>query len=153
MARRVDPSASARTPSPREAAASATVARQNPLQHAPAPPSFSVHAVPASAGVVDTIDQSSQRTAFMKALQQALPADLFGREGYGGIAGAIFGVGDGIRHRFGVEVGLGVDWNFVTVKRTTFFSGVEAFLHAFPDDRGPTFYGGGSLSVGLHYAL
>lgn len=69
------------------------------------------------------------------------------------IAGAIVGVGDGIRHRFGVETALGVDWNFVTVKKTTFFTGVEAFVQAFPDDRGPTFYGGGSLGIGLHYVL
>lgn len=69
------------------------------------------------------------------------------------IGGAIVGIGDGIRHRFGVETAIGVDWNFVTVKKTTFFAGVEAFIHAFPDDRGPTFYGGGSLSVGLHYAF
>lgn len=69
------------------------------------------------------------------------------------IAGAIFGVGDGIRHRFGVETALGVDWNFAKVDRTTFFTGLEAFIQAFPDDRGPTFYGGGSLGIGLHYGL
>jgi hypothetical protein len=67
--------------------------------------------------------------------------------------GAVFGVGDGIRHRAGVDGGLGVDIPFAKQKSWEFHARIEALLTGFPDVRGPTFYGGGNLSVGFNYSL
>jgi hypothetical protein len=67
--------------------------------------------------------------------------------------GALVGVGDGIRHRFGVEAALGLDWKFARVKKTSFFASVESYVHVFPDHKGPLVYGGGGLGMGLRYAL
>lgn len=67
--------------------------------------------------------------------------------------GAAVGVGDGIRHRFGGEGAIGVDWFFAKVKRVTFQATVEAYGDVFPDKKGPLFYGGGGLAIGLQYKI
>lgn len=71
----------------------------------------------------------------------------------GDVFGAMFGVGDGIRHRAGLEWGTGVDVPFAQVKKTQFFASAEALLTWFPDARGPSIYAGGSLGLGFNYAL
>lgn len=67
--------------------------------------------------------------------------------------GAIFGVGDGIRHRAGLDGGLGVDIPFQKAKAWEFHARVEALLTGFPDPRGPSLYAGASLGLGFNYAL
>jgi hypothetical protein len=69
------------------------------------------------------------------------------------VGSALFGVGDGIRHRFGGELGLGLDVPFWTRKDLSFFVGVEARGAVFPDDLGPLVYAGGGLNVGMSYEL
>jgi hypothetical protein len=68
--------------------------------------------------------------------------------------GALAGVGDGIRHRFGFDGGLGVDIPFKQYKAWQFYASVEGLLTGFPpDNKGPVFYGGGTLGLGFNYAL
>jgi hypothetical protein len=69
------------------------------------------------------------------------------------VGSAIFGVGDGIRHRFGGELGLGLDIPFYTKEDLSFFVAPEAKGAVFPDDLGPLVYAGGGVNVGLSYAL
>lgn len=69
------------------------------------------------------------------------------------VAGAIVGVGDGIRHRFGIENALGVDWAFAKTKRMAFIASVEGYLDVFPDDKGPLLYAGGGMGLGFQYHL
>ena len=71
----------------------------------------------------------------------------------GDVFGALFGVGDGIRHRGGFEWSGGVDYPFKKLKRTEFFASAETFLTWFPDPRGPSLYVGGSLGLGFNYTL
>jgi hypothetical protein len=64
------------------------------------------------------------------------------------------GVGDGIRHRFGFEAGLGASYLFAKVKRANFLAQAEGYVDAFPDDgKGPVVYGGAGLGVGMQYGL
>jgi hypothetical protein len=67
--------------------------------------------------------------------------------------GAIFGVGDGIRHRAGLDGGLGVDVPFIKQKAWEFHVRMELLLTGFPDPRGPAIYGGGTAGLGFNYAL
>jgi hypothetical protein len=67
--------------------------------------------------------------------------------------GALFGVGDGIRHRAGLDGGLGVDIPFQKEKSWEFHARVEALFTGFPDPRGPGIYAGGTLGLGFNYAL
>ncbi|MEP7122782.1 MAG: hypothetical protein ABJE95_17790 [Byssovorax sp.] len=67
--------------------------------------------------------------------------------------GAVFGVGDGIRHRAGLDGGLGVDIPFHKAKAWEFHARVEALLTGFPDPRGPSIYAGASLGLGFNYTL
>ena len=68
--------------------------------------------------------------------------------------GAVFGVGDGIRHRAGFGSSLGVDY---PIQRTK--SGVELTIGVdtsgvwFPDPRGPKIYAGGALWLGVNFGL
>ena len=68
-------------------------------------------------------------------------------------AGAIVGVGDGIRHRFGIESALGLDWVFAKTKRVRFLASAEGYVDVFPDVKGPLLYSGGGLGIGLQYHL
>ena len=67
--------------------------------------------------------------------------------------GALFGVGDGIRHRAGLDGGLGVDIPFHKAKAWEFHARVEALLTGFPDPRGPSIYAGAGLGLGFNYTL
>jgi len=71
------------------------------------------------------------------------------------VAGALVGIGDGIRHRFGGEFALGVDIPFKKVKeKWTFFATIEGFATVFPPDlKGPRVYGGGTAGLGFDYGL
>lgn len=69
------------------------------------------------------------------------------------VAGHLFGVGDGIRHRFGVEGALGFAVVFAKLKKASFQAEAEAYVDGFPDDRGPQIYGGGGLGLGVQVGL
>jgi hypothetical protein len=68
-------------------------------------------------------------------------------------AGALFGVGDAIRHRAGGEGALGVDIELVQRKQLQLFGTVEGYALWLPDPRGPQVYGGGGAGIGLSYSL
>jgi hypothetical protein len=68
-------------------------------------------------------------------------------------AGAIFGVGDGIRHRAGGDFGLGLDLPIYKDRAIQIFGNGEVLMSWFPDPRGPTLYGGGLLGLGINYTL
>jgi len=67
--------------------------------------------------------------------------------------GAIWGVGDGIRHRGGFEGALGADIPFKTFKKWEFHALIEGFCTGFPDPRGPAVYGGATAGVGFNFRL
>lgn len=67
--------------------------------------------------------------------------------------GTLFGVGDGIRHRAGLDGALGVDIPFARKKSWQFHAMIEGILSGFPDDRGPGIYGGGTAGLGVNYSL
>jgi len=67
--------------------------------------------------------------------------------------GALFGVGNGIRHRGGFGGSLGVDVPVWKKDRTEFVLGIDGTTTWFPDPRGPNLYYGGSLWAGLNYGL
>lgn len=69
------------------------------------------------------------------------------------IGGAVFGVGDGIRHRGGAEGAIGVDWTLMTQKQWSFFGTLETSFAGFPNSSGPDWYLLGSLGIGINYAL
>jgi len=66
---------------------------------------------------------------------------------------SILGVGDGLRHRAGGNLGLGVE---LPVKRYATRSDLYLALDvggtAFADDRGPRWYVSGTLGLGIHWA-
>ena len=66
---------------------------------------------------------------------------------------AILGIGEGIRHRGGVEFGLGADFPFYQRKRLRLYLSVEAFLKWFPGDMGPAIYAGGNLGFGMNWTI
>jgi hypothetical protein len=66
---------------------------------------------------------------------------------------ALFGVGDGIRHRPGVELGGGVDVPFWEEGDFEIYGLLDGSAKIFPDQLGPLVYGGGGLNVGMSYAL
>lgn len=67
--------------------------------------------------------------------------------------GALFGVGDGIRHRGGFGSSLGMDVIVSKGRATEFLFGADANGTWFPDPRGPSIYYGGGLWAGLNYSL
>ncbi len=67
--------------------------------------------------------------------------------------GALFGVGDGIRHRGGVGSALGVDVIVAKGQSAQFVLGADMNGTWFPDPRGPAIYYGGGLWAGLDYTL
>jgi hypothetical protein len=71
----------------------------------------------------------------------------------GDYGSALFGVGDGIRHRAGGELAIGLDVPFWQRDDLSLFAGGEACAFLFPDGIGPTVYAGASLSIGLSYEL
>ena len=65
----------------------------------------------------------------------------------------VMGVGDGIRHRFGVEGAAGFSVVFLKRKKVNMLAQAEAYVDGFPDDRGPKVYGGGGLGLGVQVGL
>ncbi len=66
---------------------------------------------------------------------------------------AIFGSGDGIRHRAGGEFGVGADVRVWERREVHLYVTVDGTAKIFPDDLGPLVYASGGLGVGLNYAL
>ena len=69
------------------------------------------------------------------------------------LLGAAFGVGDGIRHRAGADLGVGVDWPVQKWKRMELFLAVEATTTWFTNSSGPSWFWGGSAAFGFNYTL
>lgn len=67
--------------------------------------------------------------------------------------GALFGVGDGIRHRGGFGASLGSDFIVARGKSVEFLLGADLNGTWFADPRGPALYFGGGLWAGLDYSL
>jgi hypothetical protein len=67
--------------------------------------------------------------------------------------GSLLGVGDGIRHRQGLEGALGVDIPFKQYKSWQFHMTVEGIFTGIPTDNGPPIYAGGTLGFGFNYGL
>ena len=67
--------------------------------------------------------------------------------------GALLGVGDGIRHRAGLEGALGVDIPFKQYKSWQFHATIEGIFTGIPDDKGPGIYAGGTVGLGFNFAL
>ncbi len=67
--------------------------------------------------------------------------------------GAVFGVGDGIRHRGGFGSSLGIDLPVVRKGQTEMTLGIDTSGVWFPDPRGPTLYAGGSLWLGVNFGI
>ncbi len=87
------------------------------------------------------------RFAFVHQHEEPLPA--FRHDAFG----AVFGVGDGIRHRGGFGWSLGVDVPAYKAKSTELVLGVDSSVAYFPDPRGPKLYAGGSLWIGLNFGI
>lgn len=68
-------------------------------------------------------------------------------------AGALFGIGDGIRHRGGGEAALGMKLTVARDEDLAVFVSVEGSAVLFPDTRGPQIYAGLASALGLAYAL
>lgn len=81
--------------------------------------------------------------------QHETPVDAMGHDTFG----HVMGVGDGIRHRFGVEGALGASLTFLTIDNVQLMAEVEGYVDAFPDDRGPVVYGGAGLGLGVQVGL
>ena len=61
--------------------------------------------------------------------------------------GAIFGVGDGIRHRAGGQISVGLDVPIGRLWRHPLFISIGAQATRFPDDRGPASYWGAGAAL------
>jgi len=91
-------------------------------------------------------------TPFIRATaihQHEMPVAVMGNDTFG----HVMGVGDGIRHRFGVEGALGASITFAKYKKSLFMAEVEGYVDAFPDERGPVVYGGATLGFGIQVGL
>ncbi|MEQ9320574.1 MAG: hypothetical protein RIF41_15510 [Polyangiaceae bacterium] len=72
----------------------------------------------------------------------------------GNFGNALFGVGDGIRHRPGLELAAGVDVPFWDNGDDLEIYGlIDGGAKIFPDSLGPVAYPGGGMNVGLSYEL
>jgi hypothetical protein len=67
--------------------------------------------------------------------------------------GALFGVGDGIRHRAGGDFAVGIDVPLHHGPALDVFATVEAVADWFPDPRGPSVYALGSAALGVSHSL
>lgn len=67
--------------------------------------------------------------------------------------GAVFGVGDGIRHRGGFGASLGADFVVARSGKAELVLGADANGAWFTDPRGPSLYLGGGLWAGVNYSL
>jgi hypothetical protein len=71
----------------------------------------------------------------------------------GDVGKALFGIGDGIRHRAGGLAAVGVDIPLVRNNRLQWFASVEAVASYFPGDMGPQGYWGGGVGIGFSYSI
>ncbi len=71
----------------------------------------------------------------------------------GDIGSAVLGIGEGIRHRGGAELGLGAELPIERFGDTQFLVGAKCTARIFPDELGPQFYAGGGLTVSLVHSL
>ena len=88
------------------------------------------------------------RLAFVHQHEESLSvvADDFGS--------ALLGIGDGIRHRAGGELGLGVDIDIARVSESwQLYGAVDGSAKLFPDELGPMLYAGAGLNLGMSYTL
>jgi len=69
------------------------------------------------------------------------------------VMGSLVGIGDAIRHRGGLEAGLGAVWPFASSDDLAFSATAEGYVDWFPDSRGPAWYGGAQLGLGIEYSL
>lgn len=69
------------------------------------------------------------------------------------VGGALFGVGDGIRHRAGGDAAIGVDVPFFRRDHVELFGTVEGYALWFPNTQGPNVYAGGGVGIGMSYWL
>lgn len=67
--------------------------------------------------------------------------------------GAVFGVGDGIRHRGGFGSSLGLDLPVMKKEHFEMVVGIDTSGVWFPDPRGPAIYAGGSLWLGVNFGI
>jgi hypothetical protein len=68
--------------------------------------------------------------------------------------GALFGVGNGIRHRGGYGASTGFLYPFQRAgKLGEWYVGADAWTTYFPDNRGPSVYAGGSAWLGFAFRL
>lgn len=68
-------------------------------------------------------------------------------------AGALLGIGEGIRHRGGIDGAIGADIAFKRTGKLVWYGTVEGIFTGFPDSKGPVFYGGLLGGVGVSYTL
>lgn len=71
----------------------------------------------------------------------------------GDLGRAILGLGEGIRHRGGLELALGSDFSLYQRKRLQLFLSVDAFVKWFPGDMGPALYAGATLGFGMNWQI
>jgi hypothetical protein len=74
----------------------------------------------------------------------AIPNDIFG---------TLFGVGDGIRHRAGLEPALGLDYVLWRDGPLDVVASAEASFQLYPDERGPKVYFFGGFGMGIRHDL
>jgi hypothetical protein len=67
--------------------------------------------------------------------------------------GAVFGVGDGIRHRGGFGGSLGLDLPVIKTEHFEMLVGIDSSGVWFPDPRGPKIYAGGSFWLGVNFGI
>lgn len=67
--------------------------------------------------------------------------------------GAAFGVGDGIRHRAGADMAVGLDWPVKKWKRWDLYLALEGTTNWFTNSQGPSWFWGGGVAVGFNYTL
>ncbi len=87
------------------------------------------------------------RAGFIHQHEEPLPAAAQN------VGGAVFGVGDGIRHRGGAEGAIGIDYTFFTKKEWSIFGNAETSFAGFPNSSGPGWYILGGLGLGFQYSI
>lgn len=68
-------------------------------------------------------------------------------------AGVLVGIGDGIRHRAGGELAAGADLPLLKEKDYVIVGSGELMMSYFPDPRGPAWYFGGAVALGIDYDI
>jgi hypothetical protein len=66
---------------------------------------------------------------------------------------ALFGIGDGIRHRAGGEASVGSDLTLFEKDKLSIFGLGQVYMSFVPDDLGPRYYLGGGFGLGVNFQL